>query len=100
MKTNPASQFGLFNLRVCVALLLCSGGGSLAMLSFAVSIGSSEIITTAAASPAPTSVPSVDAQSCAALAELNLEDAPGGPALITSARLVEVPAGGLEAPFF
>lgn len=37
-----------------------------------------------------------EAQSCAALTELNLEGVPGGPALVTSARLVEVPAGGLE----
>ena len=37
-----------------------------------------------------------EAQWCAALAELNLEDAPGGPALVTSARIVEVPATGLE----
>jgi hypothetical protein len=37
-----------------------------------------------------------DAQSCAALAELNLENAPGGPALVTSARLIDVPATGLE----
>ena len=33
---------------------------------------------------------------CAALTQLNLESAPGGPALITSARLVDVPASGLE----
>jgi Tannase and feruloyl esterase len=39
---------------------------------------------------------SQDAQKCSALVALNLEDAPGGPALITSARLVEVPASGLE----
>ena len=39
---------------------------------------------------------SADGQKCAALAELNLEAAPGGPALITSAHLVEVPASGLE----
>jgi hypothetical protein len=37
-----------------------------------------------------------DAQSCAALAELNLENAAGGPALVTSARLIDVPATGLE----
>lgn len=37
-----------------------------------------------------------DAQKCSALAELNLEDASGGPTLITSARLIEVPATGLE----
>lgn len=37
-----------------------------------------------------------EAQSCAALAELNLENTPGGPALVTSARLIEVPATGLE----
>jgi feruloyl esterase len=45
-------------------------------------------------------VPSVEAQKCAALTGLNLEDTSGGPALVTSARLVEVPASGLEAPFF
>lgn len=37
-----------------------------------------------------------EAQSCAALAELNLENVPGGPAIVTSARLVDVPATGLE----
>lgn len=57
--------------------------------------------TLAAAQNAPSATPSgPDAQKCAALAELNLENAPGGPALITSARLVEVPASGLEPPFF
>jgi hypothetical protein len=49
---------------------------------------------------APGAPLSPDAQKCAALAELNLENVPGGPAFITSARLVEVPASGLEAPFF
>src|SRR5260370_32098043 len=99
MKRNPASQSGVSNPRIYVALLLCSGGASLAMLSFAVSTTSSGIITTAA-SLASTSVRSVDAQKCAALTGLNLEDAAGGPALITSAHLVEVPASGLEPPFF
>src|SRR6516225_8378374 len=99
-RTRPSfSQSGVFNLRVCVALLLCLGGASLAMLSFAVSTTSSGII--AMESPAAlTSVASANAQSCAALAPLNLEDAPGGPALIISARLVEAPSGGLEPPFF
>jgi feruloyl esterase len=36
-----------------------------------------------------------DTQKCDALAELNLEATPGGPAVITSAHLVEVPASGL-----
>src|SRR5215469_15089669 len=40
-----------------------------------------------------------EAQKCVALAQLNLESAPGGPALITSARLVDVPASGLEQWF-
>jgi hypothetical protein len=35
-------------------------------------------------------------QKCASLANLNLEDAPGAPAIINSARLVDVPANGLE----
>jgi hypothetical protein len=99
MKDNPASQSGVFNPSVCVALLLCLGGASLAMLSFAVPTRSSDIISTEPSLASP-SVPSVDAQKCAALVGLNLEDVPGGPALITSARLVEVPAGGLEPPFF
>ncbi len=43
--------------------------------------------------PAP---PDPDPQNCASLTALNLEAAPGGPAIITSARLVEVPATGLE----
>jgi hypothetical protein len=43
--------------------------------------------------PAP---PDPNLQNCAALTGLNLEAAPGGPAIITSARLVEVPATGLE----
>jgi feruloyl esterase len=39
---------------------------------------------------------SPDARKCAALAKLKLEDAPGGPAIISSAHLVEVPASGLD----
>jgi hypothetical protein len=53
-----------------------------------------------AAQNAPGAPPSPDAQKCAALAALNLEAAPGGPAIITSAHLVEVPASGLQPPFF
>ena len=37
-----------------------------------------------------------DTQKCDALAELNLEATPGGPAVITSAHIIEVPATGLE----
>jgi len=36
---------------------------------------------------------SADAQACVALQQLRLQDAPGGPALVTSAGLVEVPGG-------
>lgn len=51
----------------------------------------------AAGQIAPSAPPSSPgAQACAALADLNLEDAPGGPALVTSARLVDVPTTGLE----
>ena len=99
MKENPSFQSGVLNVRICVALLLNSGGALLAMLSFAASTTSSRTTTTAVPL-ASTSVPSIDAQKCTALTGFNLEDAPGGPALITSARLVEVPAGGLEPPFF
>ena len=37
-----------------------------------------------------------DGEHCAALTALNLQDASGGPALIFSAQLVEVPTSGLE----
>jgi Tannase and feruloyl esterase len=37
-----------------------------------------------------------DTRQCDALAELNLEAIPGGPAVITSAHLVDVPSTGLE----
>jgi len=40
--------------------------------------------------------PNAENQECAALAQLNLESGPGGPALITSATLVDVPPNGLE----
>jgi Tannase and feruloyl esterase len=37
-----------------------------------------------------------DEQSCAALTSFNLQALPGGPAIISSAQIVDVPAGGLE----
>jgi Tannase and feruloyl esterase len=49
----------------------------------------------AAAQSPPGAPPSPDAQRCAALTEFNLEVAPGGPAVITSAHIVEVPVSGL-----
>jgi len=59
------------------------------------------IATPAAAQNAPSGPPpSPEAQKCAALMHFDLEDVPGGPALITSAQLVDVPAGGLERPFY
>jgi hypothetical protein len=41
-----------------------------------------------------------DAQKCAALTELSPKTVPGGPAVITSTQLIEVPASGLEPPLF
>lgn len=41
-----------------------------------------------------------EAQNCAELMQLNLEQASGGPAFITSAQLVDVPAKGLERPAY
>lgn len=52
--------------------------------------------TLGAAQSAPTVPPEPEAEKCAGLLKLNLEEAPGGPTLITSARLVDVPATGLE----
>lgn len=37
-----------------------------------------------------------DEQRCTALTGLNLQAAPGGPAIVTSAQILDVPAGGLE----
>ena len=53
-------------------------------------------MTAAQIQPSTTPEPSSEVQKCAALGHLNLENVPGGPALITSARLVDVPASGLE----
>jgi len=53
-------------------------------------------VTVAAAQNPPSAPPGPDAQKCVALTELNLEAAPGGPAIITSAHLVEVPVSGLD----
>ncbi|MBB5318930.1 tannase/feruloyl esterase family alpha/beta hydrolase [Tunturibacter empetritectus] len=51
----------------------------------------------AMAQDTPSAAPSTpDALKCAALAQLKLEDAPGGPAIISSAHLVEVPSTGLD----
>src|SRR5215469_1517743 len=52
--------------------------------------------TLGAAQNAPRVPREPEVQKCARLVRLNLEEAPGGPALITSARLVDVPARGLE----
>jgi len=57
--------------------------------------------TIAAAQSTPSGPPpSPEAQKCGALMQLNLEGSPGGPSLITSARVVDVPAGGLEVPAY
>jgi feruloyl esterase len=54
------------------------------------------IVRTAAAQNAPNTRADAENQKCVALLQLNLESAPGGPGVITSAGLVEVPANGLE----
>ncbi len=43
---------------------------------------------------------SADIQRCVALLGLNLEDSEGGPAFVTAAHLVDVPAVGLERPAY
>jgi hypothetical protein len=62
-------------------------------IGFVITLCLTESALAAAQNP-PGAPPSPDAQKCAALAELNLEVAPGGPAVITSAHVVEVPASG------
>lgn len=54
------------------------------------------IAPSASAQNEPRAPSGPEAQKCAALVHLSLENVPGGPALITSARLVDVPASGLE----
>jgi len=54
------------------------------------------IITNVAAQDLSSTPPKSENQSCSALMQLNLEGGPEGPALITSAHLVDVPASGLE----
>jgi len=63
-------------------------------IGFVITLCLTESALAAAQNP-PGAPLSPDAQKCAVLAELNLEVAPGGPAVITSAHLVEVPASGL-----
>jgi feruloyl esterase len=54
-----------------------------------------------AASPVNSEAQTQDAQNnCVTLTKLNLEAAPGGPAIITSASLIDVPAAGLQYPGF
>jgi len=47
-----------------------------------------------------TSVSVVENQQCVALKTVNLEQVDGGPAVVTSARLIDVPASGLEWPVY
>src|SRR5689334_9145086 len=52
--------------------------------------------TAAAQQASGTQTSSADAQACSALVGFDLQSAPGGPAVITAAHLVSVPASGLE----
>jgi len=62
-------------------------------------------ISLATAAPADrhaqtTSVSDVENQQCVALKAVNLEQVDGGPAVVTSAHLIDVPASGLERPVY
>ena len=58
------------------------------------------VSTFAAAQNVSTAPPtSPEAQNCTALSNFNLESVPGGPAIVTSARFVDVPTSGLEQWF-
>jgi serine protease AprX len=50
MRKNPASQCGVFAPRVLLAFILCSGGGLLAMLSFATTSANNSSVPSAATS--------------------------------------------------
>lgn len=54
------------------------------------------LAASAAAQNGPAITARSEAQTCAALAQLNLENVTGGPAFITSGRLVDVSPSGLE----
>jgi len=73
-----------------------SGWSMLRWIGLVVSMGLSCSALAAQSAPSAPPQPSSEVQKCAALVRLNLENVPGGPALITSARLVDVPASGLE----
>lgn len=73
--------------RVCSLLIV----GWMAFLAFIGPCGAA-----LAAQEARVEPQTQEMRKCDALAELNLEAVPGGPALITSAHVVEVPASGLE----
>jgi hypothetical protein len=66
-------------------------------IGFVLALCMTESALAAAQNPA-SAPPSPDEQKCTSLMALNLEGVPGGPAVITSAHLVEVPASGLEPP--
>lgn len=58
-------------------------------------LSSLSVIALAAPETAPTTNTQGE-QTCTALTGLNLQASPGGPAIITSAQILDVPAGGLE----
>src|SRR5215467_15202768 len=78
-----SSQGRNFLLRISLMLFLLALGIAFPGLALAQS------------TPGPSSS-NPDAQQCATLTNFGLESAPGGPAVITSARLVDVPSSGLE----
>jgi hypothetical protein len=75
--------------RQCFNMTATAGCGALLLLS------SFSAFTLAAPETAPMAN-NQDEQRCAALTEFNLQAASGGPAIITSAQILDVPVGGLE----
>lgn len=76
--------------RMNIVLLICRIGLTMILWLILPRMAAAQI------QPISSPQPSSELQKCAALAHLNLENVPGGPALITSAQLVDVPTSGLE----
>jgi len=87
LATSPSSEAAQVSRRTTTLLILfCAAFAALS--SHAEDAG-------AAKDGTQESQPQTD-KSCTALAQLDMQAAPGGPAVITSARVVDVPASGLE----
>ena len=85
-------------IKICVGALEQTVRSGHNVRTLAAAVLALYLASTSAAAQGDPRTPQVEmeVQKCAALSTLNLEDARGGPAVVTSAQLVDVPATGLE----